>query len=73
MRRPESPPFAPGASVLGGAAGGLSYEGLMRDAVAREERERRQEAGWGHAVPRIRVQADGPRNDHADQARIAGR
>ncbi|MFZ4407088.1 MAG: hypothetical protein ACOYOH_07095 [Paracraurococcus sp.] len=45
----------------------------MRDAVAREERERRQEAGWGHAVPRIRVQADGPRNDHADQARIAGR
>jgi hypothetical protein len=30
--------LAPGASVLGGAASGLSYEGVLRDALAREGR-----------------------------------
>jgi hypothetical protein len=71
MRRPERLPFVPGASVLGGAAGGLSYEGLMRDAVAAEERARRQEAGHSLGLPRVQVQAPPP--DLADQARLAGR
>jgi hypothetical protein len=38
-------PILPGNSLLGGAAGGLSYEGVLRDAMAAEERERRREAG----------------------------
>jgi len=71
MRRLERLPFAPGASVLGGAAGGLSYEGMMRDAIAVEERSRRQEAGHSLALPRVQVQR--PTMAKADQARVAGR
>ncbi|TDH58125.1 hypothetical protein E2C06_34190 [Dankookia rubra] len=71
MRRLERLPFAPGASVLGGAAGGLSYEGMMRDAMAAEERSRRQEVGHGAALPRVQVQR--PVMAKAEQARIAGR
>ena len=71
MRRPERLPFAPGASVLGGAAGGLSYEGIMRDAVAAEDRARRKEAGHNPGLPHIQVQAAPP--ELAEQARIAGR
>jgi hypothetical protein len=72
MERHHNRPFAPGASILGGAAGGLSYEGMMRDAVAQEERSRRLEAGRSRGVPRVQVQA--PRQPgQPDQARIAGR
>ncbi|MFC7474158.1 hypothetical protein ACFQS7_07335 [Dankookia sp. GCM10030260] len=72
MARPDRLAFAPGASVLGGAAGGLSYEGMMRDAVAAEERSRRQEAGQSRAVPRVRVQPVQPEAP-PEQARQAGR
>ncbi|WP_431270204.1 hypothetical protein [Dankookia sp. P2] len=71
MRRPERLPFVPGASVLGGAAGGLSYEGLMRDAMAAEERSRRHEAGHSLGLPRVQVQR--PESAKAEQARVAGR
>ncbi|HYZ30872.1 MAG TPA: hypothetical protein VE684_01165 [Crenalkalicoccus sp.] len=52
----------PGASILGGAAAGLSYEGAMRDAVAREERQRRQEAGRQRGVP-VPQQQQAPRRE----------
>ena len=71
MRRPERLPFAPGASVLGGAAGGLSYEGMMRDAMAAEERGRRRETGHGRDLPHVQVQR--PELAKAEQARVAGR
>ncbi|MEN0074323.1 MAG: hypothetical protein AAGC69_08065 [Paracraurococcus sp.] len=75
MDRRRDRRFAPGASVLGGAAGGLSYEGLMRDVVAVEERSRRQEAGRTRLVSQgqapVQVQSAEP--DRQDQARIAGR
>ena len=71
MGRPERLPFAPGASVLGGAAGGLSYEGMMRDAMAAEERSRRQEVGHSLGMPKLQVQR--PEMAKADQARVAGR
>jgi hypothetical protein len=41
----KSPMFGLGTSILGGAAGGLSYEGALRDAVAREDIARRRELG----------------------------
>jgi len=43
--------FAPGTSVLGGAAAGLSYEGCLRDAMAREERRWQREEGRTRRVP----------------------
>jgi hypothetical protein len=43
--------FPAGGSVLGGAAGGLSYEGALRDALAAEERDRRREAGHRRSLP----------------------
>lgn len=73
MDRHHTRPFMPGASVLGGAAGGLSYEGMMRDALAQEERSRRQEARWNRGVPRAQVQASRGRAGQPEQARIAGR
>jgi len=38
-KRPEPAvhPLQPGTSRLGGAAAGLSYEGALRDALARDE------------------------------------
>ncbi|MBK1661145.1 hypothetical protein CKO45_23310 [Paracraurococcus ruber] len=63
----------PGASVLGGAACGLSYEGLLRDAMAQEERHRRREMGRSRETPRSQVQAGKADPGHAEQARIAGR
>ena len=61
------PRFAPGTSVLGGAASGLSYEGCLRDAVAREERalrrESAQEGGRRRAPPPPRSQS--PRQEPA--------
>lgn len=50
MRSQNGPRNLPGNSILGGAAAGLSYEGALRDALAKEERERRQEAGWMRAA-----------------------
>lgn len=73
MDRQEGRPFLPGASVLGGAACGLSYEGLLRDAVAQEERSRRREAGRSRAAPKAQVQGARPEAVRVDQARIAGR
>ena len=82
MSRQGTQEFAPGVSVLGGAAGGLSYEGMMRDAVAHEERSRRQEAGRSRLAPKgqaakpapqAQIQSPQPKADHARQARIAGR
>ncbi|MBX6741826.1 MAG: hypothetical protein QJR07_18060 [Acetobacteraceae bacterium] len=57
-----------GRSLLGGAASGLSYEGALRDAIAREEREwRRQAARAREAPPRPRPreveQAKAPERD----------
>ena len=78
MGRKEKRPFAPGTSVLGGAAGGLSYEGMMRDAVALEERERRWRAGRSrgllHTLGQVQVQVQAPRSEaaQASQARVAG-
>ncbi|MDO9707784.1 hypothetical protein [Paracraurococcus lichenis] len=66
-------PFVPGASVLGGAACGLSYEGLLRDAMAEEERDRRREAGRSRALPRPPVAAQRPEADRSEQSRVAGR
>jgi hypothetical protein len=43
--------FAPGASILGGAAAGLSYEGAVRDAVAREDLARRRQDAALRATP----------------------
>ena len=65
-------PIVPGASVLGGAAGGLSYEGTLRDALAAEDRARRREAGRSRPVPRVVVQSPRAEADLQDQARIAG-
>jgi hypothetical protein len=72
MDRQGRRPFAPGTSVLGGAACGLSYEGLMRDAVAMEERSRRQEKGRNLGVPRAQVQAPRKGGGWPPQARVAG-
>lgn len=76
MDRPYRQAFAPGVSLLGGAAGGLSYEGMMRDAVALEDRARRDEVGHGRALPRVagrQVQAVRPEDGRPAQARVAGR
>jgi hypothetical protein len=72
MDRHGRRPFVPGASVLGGASCGLSYEGLMRDAVAQEERSRRLEAGRSRMMPRAQVQSPRPEAARSAQARIAG-
>jgi hypothetical protein len=45
MDREGTRRFGLGTSILGGAAGGLSYEGALRDAVAREAAAQRREAG----------------------------
>ena len=73
MERQEKRAFAPGVSILGGAAGGLSYEGMLRDAMAQEERSRRLETGRSRMMPRAQVQAPRLEAVQADQARIAGR
>ena len=50
MDRRKSSVFAPGTSILGGAACGLSYEGALRDALARDDAARRREARGDHRV-----------------------
>jgi hypothetical protein len=44
---------------------------MMRDAMAAEERSRRQEAGHSFGMPKLQVQR--PEMAKADQARVAGR
>ncbi len=41
-----------GGTVLGGAAGGFSYEGATRDAQAREEAVLKREAGQLRDLPK---------------------
>ena len=60
MERLDPPAFAPGGSILGGAAGGLSYEGALRDAVARDEIQRRRDAGRTRQVAPPQVQSQLP-------------
>jgi hypothetical protein len=60
MDRQDTRRFGLGTSILGGAAGGLSYEGALRDAVAREAAARRREAGQHRRVPAPQTQ---PRRD----------
>jgi hypothetical protein len=44
---------------------------MMRDAMAAEERSRRQEVGHSLGMPKLQVQR--PEMAKADQARVAGR
>lgn len=64
MRRGKADSFGPGTSVLGGAAAGLTYEGCLRDALAREERAGRQQAGQRRPVPAPQQQAARPGVGH---------
>ena len=63
MDRQDTRRFGLGNSILGGAAGGLSYEGALRDAVAREAAARRREAGQRRPVPAPQTQ---PRREPAE-------
>ena len=45
-----------GTSILGGAASGLTYEGALRDAMARDDQSRRREAGRRRDVPAPQTQ-----------------
>jgi hypothetical protein len=72
MDRQNRHPIAPGASVLGGAGSGLSYEGALRDAVALEERDRRREAGRSRVVPMAQSQTPHREAERLDQSRISG-
>ena len=73
MERLDSPGFPPGGSILGGAAGGLSYEGALRDAVAPDEILRRRAAGRSRQVAPPQVQGQlpeaGPARDATEVAR----
>jgi hypothetical protein len=60
--------FPAGGSVLGGAAGGLSYEGALRDALAVEERDRRREAGHRREAPQTQ-----PRRREPERRKPAAR
>ncbi len=51
MTRNDRERTSPGRTILGGAAGGLSYEGAWADALAREEREWRHGAGRQRPLP----------------------
>ncbi|GGC38438.1 hypothetical protein GCM10011504_16040 [Siccirubricoccus deserti] len=73
MYRGNAVRIPPGASVLGGAACGLSYEGVMRDAMARDETARRREAGRNRGTPAPQQQrVQGMPAGQAPQARQAG-
>jgi hypothetical protein len=70
MPRENATRIPPGASLLGGAACGLSYEGALRDAMARDDTTRRREAGRDRGTPapqQQRVQGAPP--GQAQQAR----
>ncbi|WP_149538594.1 hypothetical protein [Siccirubricoccus phaeus] len=71
MHKDNIPHLPPGVSALGGAACGLSYEGALRDAMAREERDRRREAGRHRAPPVPQQQQQGQRVSQ-EQGRQAG-
>jgi hypothetical protein len=73
MNRENAARIPPGVSVLGGAACGLNYEGVLRDAMACDETARRREAGRRRGTPapqQQRVQGMPP--GQAPQARQAG-
>jgi hypothetical protein len=69
MRDRDAFAFPPGASVLGGAAAGLSYEGALRDAVAQEDAARRRITGRGRGVPAPQSQAATPPRRGPDRPR----
>lgn len=56
MDRKDTPHPGHGTSVLGGAACGLTYEGALRDAIARDDQSRRREAGRRRDVPAPQTQ-----------------
>ncbi len=56
MDRLDTRRFGLGTSILGGAACGLSYEGALRDALAREAAARRREAGLLRSIPAPQTQ-----------------
>lgn len=58
--------YQSGRSLLGGAACGLSYEGVTRDAVAAEERAWRRQARQAGGMP----QAQPPRRE-AERSKAA--
>jgi hypothetical protein len=57
-----------GTSILGGAASGLSYEGALRDAMARDDLSRRREAGRLRHVPAPQTQPRRERQPEPAQA-----
>ena len=61
MRDQNASRNLPGNSILGGSASGLSYEGALRDALGREEQERRLEAGRLQKVSSPRAAQPRPR------------
>ncbi len=68
MDREDTRRFGLGTSILGGAAGGLSYEGALRDAVARDAAVQRREAGRLHRVPAPQTQPRHERQPESAQA-----
>jgi hypothetical protein len=63
MRERDAFAFPPGTSVLGGAAAGLSYEGALRDVLAREDADRRRVFGAGRRAPPQQSQATNGRRE----------
>lgn len=72
MREGTRAGLVPGMSVLGGAAGGFTYEGALRDALAPDDRRRRLQAGEGRRPPPQQVQATRPPAPAAQAARQQG-
>jgi hypothetical protein len=53
QQKSQHPQPRPGRSILGGAAGGFSYEGAVHDALAREEAERLMEVAQTRRQPTV--------------------
>jgi hypothetical protein len=62
----------PGMSVLGGAAAGFSYEGALRDALARQARGLRQQLGGTAGPPAQQTQSQRSERAVAQQQRQQG-
>jgi len=60
----------PGASVLGGAAGGLSYEGAVHDAMARDEHRDRPASTAAHSPDQGHADQGHTGQGHADQGHL---
>ena len=54
MRKAQLASRLPGATILGGAGGGFSYEGARNDALAREDAALRREAGHSRGMPKAK-------------------